>query len=71
MPRKRYKPEEIVAKLRQVDVRVSQGASIRASGSPASSPLAGSAASYCRKEVSSSMIILTQGSHRLGFSSVY
>ena len=27
MPRKRYKPEEIVAKLRQVDVLVSQGAS--------------------------------------------
>jgi putative transposase len=25
MPRKRYKPEEIVAKLRQVDVLVSQG----------------------------------------------
>jgi len=25
MPRKRYKPEEIVAKLRQVDVVVSQG----------------------------------------------
>ena len=28
MPRKRYKPEEIVAKLRQVDVLVSQGQSI-------------------------------------------
>jgi len=28
MPRKRYKPEEIVAKLRQVDVLVSQGISI-------------------------------------------
>jgi transposase-like protein len=28
MPRKRYKPEEIVAKLRQVDVLVSQGASM-------------------------------------------
>jgi hypothetical protein len=27
MPRKRYKPEEIVAKLRQVDVPVSQGQS--------------------------------------------
>ena len=27
MPRKRYKPEEIVAKLRQVDVLVSQGTS--------------------------------------------
>ena len=27
MPRKRYKPEEIVAKLRQVDVLVSQGQS--------------------------------------------
>jgi putative transposase len=27
MPRKRYKPEEIVAKLRQVDVLVSQGVS--------------------------------------------
>ncbi len=25
MPRKRYKPEEIVTKLRQVDVLVSQG----------------------------------------------
>ena len=25
MPRKRYKPEEIVAKLRQVDVLASQG----------------------------------------------
>jgi len=28
MPRKRYKPEEIVAKLRQVDVLASQGASM-------------------------------------------
>jgi transposase len=28
MPRKRYKPEEIVAKLRQVDVLVSQGMSM-------------------------------------------
>ncbi len=28
MPRKRYKPEEIVAKLRQVDVLVSQGTSV-------------------------------------------
>ncbi len=28
MPRKRYKPEEIVARLRQVDVLVSQGASM-------------------------------------------
>ena len=28
MPRKRYKPEEIVAKLRQVDVLVSQGQSV-------------------------------------------
>jgi putative transposase len=28
MPRKRYKPEDIVAKLRQVDVLVSQGASM-------------------------------------------
>jgi len=28
MPRKRYKPEEIVAKLREVDVQVSQGASM-------------------------------------------
>jgi transposase len=27
MPRKRYKPEEIVAKLRQVDVLTSQGQS--------------------------------------------
>ena len=25
MPRKRYKPEEVLAKLRQVDVLVSQG----------------------------------------------
>lgn len=28
MPRKRYKPEEIVTKLRQVDVLVSQGQSV-------------------------------------------
>jgi putative transposase len=28
MPRKRYKAEEIVAKLRQVDVLVSQGQNI-------------------------------------------
>jgi putative transposase len=28
MPRKRYTPEEIVAKLRQVDVLVSQGTSM-------------------------------------------
>ena len=28
MPRKRYAPEEIVAKLRQVDVLVSQGQNI-------------------------------------------
>ena len=28
MPRKRYKPEEIVAKLRQVDVLVAQGRSV-------------------------------------------
>ena len=28
MARKRYKPEEIVAKLRQVDVPVSQGQSV-------------------------------------------
>jgi len=28
MPRKKYKPEEIVAKLRQVDVLVSQGTSM-------------------------------------------
>jgi transposase-like protein len=28
MPRKRHKPEEIVAKLRQVDVLASQGQSI-------------------------------------------
>jgi hypothetical protein len=27
MPRKSYKPEEIVAKLRQVDVLISQGQS--------------------------------------------
>jgi hypothetical protein len=32
MPRKQYKPEEIVAKLRQVDVLVSQGRWILASG---------------------------------------
>ena len=30
MPRKRYKPEEIVTKLRQVDVLVSQGSSVAA-----------------------------------------
>ncbi|MEJ2625347.1 MAG: hypothetical protein P8Z80_12610 [Pseudolabrys sp.] len=29
MPRKKYKPEEIVAKLRQVDVLASQGTAIR------------------------------------------
>ena len=29
MPRKRHKPEEIVAKLRQVDVLISQGTSGR------------------------------------------
>lgn len=28
MPRKRYKPEEIVAKLRQADVLLSQGSSV-------------------------------------------
>jgi putative transposase len=28
MPRKRHKPEEIVAKLRQADVLVSQGKSV-------------------------------------------
>ena len=28
MPRKRHKPEEIVAKLRQVDVLVSQGQNV-------------------------------------------
>ncbi len=28
MPKKRHKPEEIVAKLRQVDVLVSQGQSV-------------------------------------------
>ncbi len=28
MPRKRYKPEEIVTKLRQVEVLVSQGSSV-------------------------------------------
>ncbi len=28
MPRKRYKPEEIVAKLRQVDLLASQGTSM-------------------------------------------
>src|SRR5919107_5084442 len=28
MPRKRHKPEEIVAKLRQVDILVSQGQSV-------------------------------------------
>jgi hypothetical protein len=36
MPRKRHKPEEIVAKLRQVDILTSQGQSVadavRASG---------------------------------------
>ena len=30
MPRKRHKPEEIVAKLRQVDVLVAQGKSVAA-----------------------------------------
>src|SRR6266851_2472928 len=35
MARKRYKPEEIVAKLRQVDVLVSQGQNmVDAAGSP-------------------------------------
>ena len=34
MPRKRYKPEEIVAKLRQVDVLVSQGKNIADANSP-------------------------------------
>ena len=28
MPKKRYKPEEMVAKLRQVDVHLSQGISV-------------------------------------------
>jgi len=28
MPRKRYKPEEIVAKLRQVDILLSQGSGV-------------------------------------------
>ena len=28
MPKKQYKPEEIVAKLRQVDVHLSQGSSV-------------------------------------------
>ena len=28
MPKKRYKPEEVVTKLRQVDVLVSQGSSV-------------------------------------------
>ena len=28
MPKKRHKPEEIVAKLRQIDVQVSQGQSV-------------------------------------------
>ena len=32
MARKRYKPEEIVAKLRQVDVLVSQGKKMVAEG---------------------------------------
>ena len=32
MPRKRHKPEEIVAKLRQVDVLASQGQSIAGAG---------------------------------------
>jgi len=34
MPRKRHKPEEIVAKLRQVDVLASQGRSIEDSVRP-------------------------------------
>ena len=33
MPKKRHKPEEIVAKLRQVDVLVSQGQSLADAGS--------------------------------------
>ena len=33
MPRKRHKPEEIVAKLRQVDVLTSQGQSAADAGS--------------------------------------
>ena len=32
MPRKRHKPEEIVAKLRQVDVLVSQGQGVAGMG---------------------------------------
>jgi hypothetical protein len=32
MPRKRHKPEEIVAKLRQVDVLVSQGRALLTPG---------------------------------------
>ena len=28
MPKKRYRPEEIVAKLRQVDVHLSQGSNV-------------------------------------------
>jgi hypothetical protein len=35
MPRKSYKPEEIVAKLRQVDVLISQGQSTPRSWSKA------------------------------------
>jgi hypothetical protein len=34
MARKRYKPEEIVAKLRQVDVLVSQGQNRWRNGQP-------------------------------------
>ncbi len=35
MPKKRHKPEEIVAKLRQVDVMVSQGQSVADAGTAA------------------------------------
>lgn len=38
MPRKRYTPEEIVAKLRQVEVLTSQGASIAEAPSRLGSP---------------------------------
>ncbi len=45
MSRKRHKPEEIVSKLRQVDVLVAQGTpvadAIRAMGSPRSPTTAG------------------------------
>jgi hypothetical protein len=39
MPRKHHKPEEIVAKLRQVDVLVSQGKSVADSRATDMNPL--------------------------------